>query len=273
MKLGIAAGLGYEKLKKFCKEAQAYSMEFAWMDACCIDKSSSAELDESIRSMFRWYAHSEICIVHLAQSDTIEDIMDDEWTGRGWTLQELLAPRKIKLFNKRWMPMTVNENDKIWEGSNAVMTTLERATDIPIDSLCDFKPGPHRVDERMAWAARRKTTRVEDVAYSLLGIFDVTLQIAYGEGADHAFCRLIEAIMQSGDPSVLNWTGQAARHPSSWHAFPKSPRSYEGRTLRLPSYLWRLEMTMTSLGLRVPLVVLPLSVSLSRERFQLHEGG
>lgn len=56
----------------------------------------------------------------------------------------------------------------------------------------------------MTWAARRKTTRVEDVAYSLMGVFDVSLQIAYGEGGDRAFYRLIEAIMQASDPSVLN---------------------------------------------------------------------
>ncbi|KAG0691891.1 hypothetical protein DFH29DRAFT_760517, partial [Suillus ampliporus] len=61
------------------------------------------------------------------------------------------------------------------------------------------------VDKRMTWAAGRKTTRVEDVAYSLMGIFDVSLQIAYGEGGDRAFFRLIEAIMQAGDPSILNW--------------------------------------------------------------------
>ncbi|KAJ8585790.1 hypothetical protein M405DRAFT_715862, partial [Rhizopogon salebrosus TDB-379] len=194
MKLGIAAGPGYEKLKKFCKEAQDYSVEFVWSDTCCIDKSSSTELDESIRSMYRWYANSEICIVHLAQSETIKDIIDDEWTQRGWTLQELLAPRMIKVFNKHWMPMTGGINDKIWKQTEIIIA-LKTATGIPFDTICSFKPGPRKADEQMAWAARRKTTRVEDVAYSLIGIFDVSLQIAYGEGGERAFCRLIEAIM------------------------------------------------------------------------------
>ncbi|OAX37463.1 hypothetical protein K503DRAFT_771461 [Rhizopogon vinicolor AM-OR11-026] len=260
MKSGIAAGPGYEKLKKFCEKALTYGVEFAWSDTCCIDKSSSTELDESIRSMFRWYENSEICIIHLAQSETIEDIMDDEWMKRGWTLQELLAPRKIKLFSSHWLPMTDDRNDKSHEETK-MMKTLERATGIPLDDISIYFSGSFGVDRRMAWAARRKTTRVEDVAYSLMGIFDVSLQIAYGEGGDRAFCRLIEAIMQSGNPSVLNWTGEAAFHPSFSCAIPKSPQNYEGLT-RFPN-LCQLEMTMTSLGLRVPLVVLPLSISSS----------
>ncbi|KAG2042309.1 heterokaryon incompatibility protein-domain-containing protein [Suillus americanus] len=78
IKAGTAAGPGYEKLKKFCAKAEDYNMEFAWLDTCCINKSSSTELDESICSMFKWYGNSAICIVHLAQSETIEDIMEDE---------------------------------------------------------------------------------------------------------------------------------------------------------------------------------------------------
>ncbi|KAG2367264.1 heterokaryon incompatibility protein-domain-containing protein [Suillus spraguei] len=197
IKAGTAAGPGYEKLKNFCAKAVEYSMEFAWSDTCCINRSSSTELDESIRSMFRWYGNSAICIVHLAQSETIEDIMEDEWTERGWTLQELLAPARIKFVNKYWVPMTGDRNDKddkddINERREPaeILETLERATGIPYDDLRrKFCPSPSEVDKRMTWAARRKTTRVEDVAYSLMGMFDVSLQIAYGEGGDRAFCR------------------------------------------------------------------------------------
>jgi len=263
MKSGNASGPGYEKLMKFCEKARESNLEFAWSDTCCIDKSSSTELDESIRSMFRWYQNSEICIIHLAQSETIEDITEDEWVQRGWTLQELLAPEKIKLFDKHWRPMTSNGNDKS-KSKTEVMKTLEKATGIPLDDLLKFHPGPLRVDERMTWAARRKTTRGEDVAYSLMGIFDVSLQIAYGEGRDLAFCRLIEAIMQGGDPSVFNWTGEPAKHHSS-SAFPRSPHNFAARALELPiDQSLRLEMSTSSIGLRVPLVVLPLSISSRR---------
>ncbi|KAJ8587974.1 hypothetical protein M405DRAFT_741073, partial [Rhizopogon salebrosus TDB-379] len=153
--------------------------------------------------------NSYICIIHLAQGETIKDITDDEWMERGWTLQELLAPKMIKLFNKHWMPVTDDQNDRSLERT-AVMKTLERATGIPLSDLRRFFPGPVSVDKRMKWAAKRKTTRVEDVAYSLMGIFEVNLQIAYGEGGDLAFCRLIEAIMRGGDSSVTNWAGLPA---------------------------------------------------------------
>ncbi|KAG2152537.1 heterokaryon incompatibility protein-domain-containing protein [Suillus bovinus] len=259
MKANTAEGLaGYTKLKNFCEEAREYGMEFAWSDTCCIDKNNSTELDESIRSMFRWYRNSAICIVHLAQSLTIADVEHDEWFARGWTLQELLAPERIKFFYKHWTPMTDDEDDKNME-STEVMKTLERATGIPFDDLfVNFTPGPIRVDKRMTWAARRKTTRAEDVAYSLMGIFDVSLQVAYGEGGDRAFCRLIEAIMQAGDPSVFNWKGQSAGHHTS-RAIPQSPQTYmDCQTLEFDDE--RLEMTMTSLGLRVPLAILPLNV-------------
>jgi len=254
---GTAVGPGYDKLLKFCEKARQYGMEFAWADTCCIDKSSSTELDESIRSMFRWYSNSAICMVHLAQSETIEHIIDDEWIKRGWTLQELLAPDEIKFFNKHWIPMSGDRNDKSIRRTK-IMKTLSRATGIPHDDLCAFRPGTTKVDKRMTWAARRKTTRVEDVAYSLMGIFDVSLQIAYGEGGDRAFCKLIEAIMQTGDASVLNWKGRAAKHHTSC-AIPRSPQSFVGHGNAEFDGV-RPEMTMTNLGLRMPLVILPLKL-------------
>ena len=262
MGAGTATGPGYEKLKKFCEKAREYKMEFAWSDTCCIDKSNSTELDESIRSMFRWYKNSAICIIHLAQSKTVDDIADDEWMTRGWTLQELLAPDKVKFFNEDWEPMTDKRNDKGYERTD-IMEALESATGIPHDDLFRFAAGPHKVDTRMTWAAKRMTTRAEDMAYSLMGIFNVSLPIAYGEGGDRAFCRLVEAIIQSGDPSVLNWRGEPADHRTS-RVIPRSPQSFvDHRDLNLDGV--QLEMTMTNLGLRVSVIVLPLNLNPVRD--------
>jgi hypothetical protein len=259
MKSGRATGPGYQKLKNFCKKAMERGMEFAWSDTCCIDKSNSTELDESIRSMYRWYSESAICIIHLAQSKIIEDILHDEWTKRGWTLQELLAPVNIKFFNKSWKAMTHADNDKN-RRETKVMKILSCATGIPHRDLFAFQRSQVRVDERMRWAARRKTTKVEDVAYSLIGIFDVDLQTSYGEGGERAFGRLVEAIMQCGDPSVLNWTGEPLLYKTS-RDFPRSPKNFVGQTLRLPPIGERLEMTMTGRGLQLSLVILPLPLT------------
>ncbi|KIJ60077.1 hypothetical protein HYDPIDRAFT_99568, partial [Hydnomerulius pinastri MD-312] len=197
---------GFEKLMKACRVANNYGFDFVWSDTCCIDKTSSSELDESIRSMFRWYRNSSMCIVYVAQSSSIADLGRDEWFERGWTLQELLAPRKMKFFGANWKPLTNLSNDK--DTNSPVLFAISLTTNISIRDLCYFTPKPSAVDQRMTWAAKRKTTRGEDVAYSLMGMFDVGLQIAYGEGAQRAFCRLIEAIMQAnGNTSVLNWAG------------------------------------------------------------------
>ncbi|EIW77127.1 hypothetical protein CONPUDRAFT_129318, partial [Coniophora puteana RWD-64-598 SS2] len=199
---------GWAKITMFCRQATQRHIDFAWVDTCCIDKASSAELDESIRSMFRWYRNAAVCMVLLAETHTAAQAQaqdasnHDEWFSRGWTLQELLAPRCLKFFLADWTELTNKENDKSLRSPYFV----ERITGITIKELLDFEPGPVKVDQRMCWAAKRRTKRVEDIAYSLMGIFDVSMSIAYGEGADRAFCRLLEAIIFAGaDVSVLNW--------------------------------------------------------------------
>ncbi|KAG2149066.1 heterokaryon incompatibility protein-domain-containing protein [Suillus bovinus] len=248
---------GYEKLQKCCEEARRLDLQFLWSDTCCIDKNSSAELDESIRSMFRWYQNSSICIAYLGGSTVIEDLRLEEWFMRGWTLQELLAPRKIKFFNKNWQPLTDQDDDK--EEDTPLMTVLQEVTGIPESELIDFEPVPRYIDKRMTWAAQRRTTRAEDVAYSLMGMFDVSLQIAYGEGGERAFGRLIEAIMQAGgDSSVLNWAGKPAKHHASF-ALPASPASFVGHPDIVT--IGRLDMMLTSRGLRIALVILSLEMA------------
>ncbi|KAF5005200.1 hypothetical protein FDECE_8321 [Fusarium decemcellulare] len=233
--------------------AKTYELMFTWSDTCCIDKSSSSELDEAIRSMFRWYRNATTCFVHLAQTSSLDDLQFDEWFERGWTLQELLAPRVTKFFSAEWQPLVDGPNDKT---NKELLQIISAATHCPEHALRGYTPGPFYVGRRMTWAARRKTTRGEDMAYALMGIFDVTLQTAYGEGAERAFCRLIEKLMlANGNMSVLNWAGKPASSHSS-RAFPSSPRSYLGH----PEYNFerKLDISIPSLGLRIPLLVLPL---------------
>ncbi|KAH7887303.1 hypothetical protein F5I97DRAFT_1804952, partial [Phlebopus sp. FC_14] len=193
----------HEKLIKFCEIARRdYGCEFVWADTCCIDKTSSSELDESIRSMFRWYRESYICIAYLRGTTEIEELADDEWFTRGWTLQELLAPTQIKFYKRDWAPLTDDPNDKR-DTPNSLMVTISKITRIAIGDLCFFEPGFLR--ERLSWASNRKTTRVEDKAYSLIGILDVSLTVAYGEGS-RAFLRLQQAIIETYDSwEIFAW--------------------------------------------------------------------
>ncbi|KAH7881996.1 hypothetical protein F5I97DRAFT_2076358 [Phlebopus sp. FC_14] len=177
---------GYDKLVKFCDKADEYGCRLAWSDTCCINKDSSTELEEAIRSMFKWYRDSQVCIAYLADSTPIDDLGRDVWFTRGWTLQELLALRTMKFYGRR---------------------QTERGED----------------ECSMMWASTRTTTRIEDIAYCLIGIFDVSMTIAYGEGK-RAFYRLMEAIIhRCGEWQIMAWAGQPSADSA---ALPESPRCF-----------------------------------------------
>ncbi|KAF8837291.1 HET-domain-containing protein [Paxillus ammoniavirescens] len=216
------SGPGYQKLMMFCDKAREYGCEFVWSDTCCIDKTSSAELDESIRSMFRWYRESYVCIVYLRNTSTPEALGDDEWFTRGWTLQELLAPKQIKFYKRDWTPLTKDPNDKR-DYPDGLMMTISKILRIPVLDLCYFEPGMwgFSLRQRLSWMSHRKTTRIEDMAYSMVGILDVSLTIAYGEGR-RAFSRLLQAIIASNDSwEVFSWAGEASPYNSALAAGPE----------------------------------------------------
>ncbi|EIW76397.1 HET-domain-containing protein, partial [Coniophora puteana RWD-64-598 SS2] len=257
---------GWTKVARFCAEAARQGMRFAWIDTCCIDKASSAELDESIRSMFKWYRNSALCIIHLSQTASLDDMAGDDWFRRGWTLQELLAPEKVQFFNRSWDRKSDKSQDDERRVTDIALCVASEVTGIPLEDLERFHPSPRYVDKRMKWAANREVTRVEDVAYSLMGIFNVSISAAYGEGFDRAFCRLVEAIMISGgDPSILNWAGHSAQHFTT-RCMPASPASYLNQPKIHPSaYGLQADMALTSKGLRHSIVIIPLILSKVRE--------
>ncbi|KAF9230043.1 hypothetical protein BU15DRAFT_84122 [Melanogaster broomeanus] len=216
---------GFEKLTHFCKAAKSLGYKLAWSDTCCIDRWNGSELNQAIQAMFKWYAHSHLCIVHLAESFSSLDFDHEPWFTRGWTLQELLAPRRVKFYNKAWQPLSpdTTTNDK---DDNILLRALSDATSIPeVVIAADNSKGINgrRVSEIMSWASKRETTRVEDIAYSLIGLFKVNLTTKYGEG-ERAFPRLVEAIMKRRpDWDVLAWVGKASQ---DYPAIPSSPACY-----------------------------------------------
>lgn len=103
--------LGFEKIRLCCEQAQQDGLQYAWVDTCCIDKDSSTELSEAINSMFAWYREAKICYVYLADIDHYDPLVSDtvsrhfrnsRWFTRGWTLQELIAPRNVVFYTARW---------------------------------------------------------------------------------------------------------------------------------------------------------------------------
>ncbi|KIK23739.1 hypothetical protein PISMIDRAFT_57894, partial [Pisolithus microcarpus 441] len=200
---------GYQKIIKSCEQAMKDGYEWLWVDTCCIDKRSSAELSEAINSMYRWYQNAQVCYAYLNDvgESTFPTKKDDnkfaesngwpEWFVRGWTLQELIAPKEVKFFNKDWVHIG---------NKRQLEPMLEKATGIPREVLRNGLAGKRlSVAKIMSWAAERKTTRVEDRAYSLMGLFGVYMPMLYGEGK-MAFQRLqLEIIRRSSDQSIFAW--------------------------------------------------------------------
>ncbi|PPQ64874.1 hypothetical protein CVT26_002592 [Gymnopilus dilepis] len=206
---------GVKKLKEFCKLALAHGCEWAWSDTCCIDKDSSTELEEAIKAMFKWYANAKVCIVYLADVTDPERLEHSEWFRRGWTLQELLAPSNVHFYTKSWTPLIDDAGDlsraRSHKGLPWIGKKISKATGIPESVLSNrFDPrwqGLRHAREILGWASKRRTTRIEDNAYCLMGLLNIFIPIAYGED-DHAFYRLLaELVNSSNDIRLYFWSG------------------------------------------------------------------
>ena len=222
---------GISKLESFCLACGQHGYLWAWSDTCCIDKDSSTELQEAIGSMFSWYRLSALTMVHLADvSLDMGRLTSSEWFKRGWTLQELLAPHTMLFFTRDWSLYRGSSSNH--KEDSAILSELEQATGIISRHLTDFHPGVDDARSRLQWASTRCTTRPEDIAYSLLGVFSLHIPVLYGESAENALGRLLaEVISKSGDTSILDWVGQ----PSVFHScFPATITPYQTLPLSLP---------------------------------------
>jgi hypothetical protein len=199
---------GTTKVVGACRQSLQDGYKYVWIDTCCIDKSSSAELSEAINSMFKWYEAAGVCYAYLVdveEEDWQVQFEKSHWFKRGWTLQELVAPQIVSFVDKNW-----NSFGSRTDLANRISTI----TGINIDV---FRRKPFltitsqlqkiSVATRMSWMIDRYTTREEDLAYCLLGIFDINMPLLYGEGGDKAFLRLQREIVRgSNDQSILVWS-------------------------------------------------------------------
>ncbi|KAL7284922.1 hypothetical protein ACG7TL_000010 [Trametes sanguinea] len=209
------------KVQRCCKTAREQGYHWVWIDTCCINKSSSAELSEAINSMYRWYQQADVCFAFLhdvderkAVDDPFEALSHSKWFTRGWTLQELVAPSEVLFLGSKW---------RVFGTKSTLAEAISLVSDIEVEILTHTKPlSSISVARRMSWASHRQTTRVEDVAYSLMGIFNVNIPIIYGEGSK-AFYRLQEAIVREiPDQSIFAWGDLDDYHPD---AFPDDDES------------------------------------------------
>ncbi|EXL70116.1 hypothetical protein FOPG_14011 [Fusarium oxysporum f. sp. conglutinans race 2 54008] len=259
---------GFQKIIWACAQAAKDQLSHVWVDTNCIDKSSSAELSEAINSMFRWYRRSAVCYVYLEDvpAMTLDEctkadsaFRNARWFTRGWTLQELIAPPNVSFFSSNWTLIATKSE---------LAPCITEITGIPWSCLLKgrlSKAHPLRrysVAQRMAWASSRSTTRIEDQAYSLLGLFDISMPLVYGEGFE-AFTRLLgEIIHKYADHSFfasrLQYVDFLPRSPwefsdSQSVVVSSSPQLQRHYTPGDHSYSFHL----TNTGLQITLPIVP----------------
>ena len=280
---------GFSKIVKTCQLTRQSGIKWAWIDTCCIDKKPSAELSESINSMYSWHRQSVVCYAYISDwRPTVEWVhlrpVDEDFTGhktslfeqetsyqaarhkdlnnsmhkpmplrwftRGWTLQELIAPTRMEFYDQAW-------NFKGLKSDPMVVENLSRITAISEDILQDGSIDRLRetsLGQRMSWAAHRETSRIEDTAYCLLGIFQVNMPMLYGEG-DRAFFRLQEEIIKfSTDLTLFAWTQHHADEQEYRGILSCHPREFAGLrdcVLLNTPYLQAEEIAITNKGFRI----------------------
>ncbi|KAI0441100.1 HET-domain-containing protein [Xylaria telfairii] len=249
---------GYQKIKKCCDIAAKAGIQFAWVDTCCIDKRHSTELSEALNSMYNYYLNARECYIYLtdvptdkggsshSRSEQLKSVESSRWFTRGWTLQELIASSRRTFYSQDWVPIPID---------GELMTLIANITGIQLDLLRgQERLSKYCIATRMSWVSRRTTTRPEDMAYCLMGIFNVSMPILYGEGLKKAFLRLQTEIMKfSFDQSIFIWRGSygssglLANFPSD---FTNTPN-----TLRLWAPTNLAPTTMTNVGLHARLLL------------------
>ncbi|CAK7245122.1 MAG: hypothetical protein STHCBS139747_006691 [Sporothrix thermara] len=214
---------GFRKIELTCQQAAYDEYDYAWVDTNCIDKTSSSELSEAINSMFAWYRDAQVCYVflkdvtvsgdtgilpgstspngrhkkYLSDPEVRRAFKNSAWFTRGWTLQELLAPSKVQFYSSEWLPLGTKDSERhlIADITHIEKDYIKRPEDVYTASVA----------RRMSWMANRRTTRVEDTAYCLLGLFGIHMALLYGEG-HRAFLRLQEEIIRvSNDQTIFCW--------------------------------------------------------------------
>ena len=187
---------GWQKIIGCCRTAAEYNVEWVWIDTCCIDRSSSQELSEAIISMYTWYRQARVCLAFLNDFEHREslgnpgfmsDLESCKWFTRGWTIQELLAPKRVDFYNRDWQKVG---------GRADLADAIARASGITPDDTLD-PISKISIERKLSWLSTRETTRPEDMAYCMMGLCSVSMPVLYGEGKSNALRRLREAVDQT----------------------------------------------------------------------------
>jgi hypothetical protein len=269
---------GYKKIFDTCQLAKKHGYDYVWVDTNCIDKSSSSELTEAINSMFKWYQSAQVCYAYLSDVPSSEAeefsmrFRNSRWFSRGWTLQELLAPRDVEFYSNDWSLLGTKKSlssdissitgidiQYLWKKylGDYYLANSDPYCPITLQSIQYVVPlGKASVGERFSWLSSRTTTRPEDMAYCMLGIFELNMPLLYGEGPK-AFTRLQEEIMKvSDDHSLFCWTWDRSNNRGGFLSEVPSEFMYADRFFPKQEDKRPAPYTFTNAGLSIQLPIL-----------------
>ena len=239
---------GSFKLARAClkaREQRKMGLKYIWIDTCCINKQKLNETEKSIISMSRWYSSAKVCFAYLpdVSEDSPQELERDlegniikprvgsfessDWFTRGWTSQELLAPKTMYFFDRYWRFLGTKDT---------LSAQIQKVTGIEAQYLHgDVSQACLAV--KMSWLARRQTTEVEDMAYCMFGLFGINTSVRYGEG-EGAFIRLgQELIMQKPpDESLFAWRNSRIASSGLLAPWPTCYLGSENLTIRSSKY-------------------------------------
>ncbi|EGX94999.1 HET domain protein [Cordyceps militaris CM01] len=231
-----------DKLEQACEHACRSGLDYIWIADLCIDKTSTADLDDAVNGSRRRLCNAAVCLAFLHDLDvttTANDRDDDDLSSssaaawarcrywqRAWTLQELVLAPRVRFYDRQW-------NYRGDKDSPVLAPLVARITGIPRRVLLDSTAlSDVALAMRFAWSARRAAARDEDTAYALVALTEATLPVRYGEGATRAFLRLQEELLRdTRDGSLLAWRsaregdvrGLLARSPAEFGHFAPAP--------------------------------------------------
>ncbi|KAF8547583.1 hypothetical protein OG21DRAFT_1424542, partial [Imleria badia] len=204
----LPASPANSKVQRFCELVRYLDFQWAWSDTCCVNQLDKGVQQESLVAMFRWYRGSSLTIVHLlgvlSESQETGYLWRSIWNTRGWTYQEYLASEVVQFYTEDWKPY-LGLNTFNHKESPLILSEMEQAMNFATQELATLQPGLEMAREKLYLASKRQTTRQEDIAYCLFGIFNVALPVIYGEG-NQAVGRLLEYILtRSDNVTLLAW--------------------------------------------------------------------
>ena len=206
-----------DKLRRFCKAIHKDGYQWAWSDTCCIDKSTSAILSQSLISMYTWYTEAVETLVYLADvlsKSELSDLTNSQWMTHAWTLQELFASKVVRFYSREWKPY-LNDARTNHKESPSICQELAHGMGISTEAIVSFLPENLGVREKLRLASKWNTTVEEDIAYSLIGIFSSDIAPRYGVGKI-ALGQLLENIVaRTGDTTVIAWMGKSSMYNSA----------------------------------------------------------